>query len=209
MNTRKRILDAALTLFAEKGYGNVYVGEIAEAVGIKAPSLYKHYKSKQDIFNAILEEMKENYEAQSKNLGMNGEDAFADAHFFENISEDDLVKAGLHLFSYFLHDEYVSRFRKMLTIEQFHDSELATLYTKQYVDGSLAYQTTLFQMLCGKSILRQEKPEVMALQFYAPIYLLLTICDREPAREEEAMAYLEQHIRQFQRVYQPVKEEPK
>ena len=57
MNTKQRILDEALTLFAEKGYANVYVGQIAEAVGIKAPSLYKHYKSKQDIFNALLDDM--------------------------------------------------------------------------------------------------------------------------------------------------------
>ena len=209
MNTKKRILDAALTLFAEKGYGNVYVGEIAEAVGIKAPSLYKHYKSKQDIFNAILEEMRANYETQTRTLGMNGEDAFADMDFFQNLSEDGLVKAGLQLFSYFLHDEYVSRFRKMLTIEQFHDSELATLCTKQYVDGPLDYQTMLFQMLCGESILRKEDPQIMALQFYAPIYLLLTMCDREPTKEEEAMAYLERHIRQFQRIYQPAKEKSK
>ena len=54
MDTKKKILDVALTLFSEKGYGNVYVGQIAEGVGIKAPSLYKHYKSKQDIFEAIL-----------------------------------------------------------------------------------------------------------------------------------------------------------
>ena len=47
MDTKKKILDVALTLFSEKGYGNVYVGQIAEGVGIKAPSLYKHYKSKQ------------------------------------------------------------------------------------------------------------------------------------------------------------------
>ena len=65
MNTKQRIMDEALTLFAEKGYGNVFVGQIAEAVGIKAPSLYKHYKSKQDIFNAILDEMKRRYDMQA------------------------------------------------------------------------------------------------------------------------------------------------
>ena len=54
MGTKKKILDVALTLFSEKGYGNVYVEHIAKGVGIKAPSLYKHYKSKQDIFEAIL-----------------------------------------------------------------------------------------------------------------------------------------------------------
>ena len=55
MTTKQKILKAALTLFAEKGYSAVYVGEIADAVGIKAPSLYKHYKSKQDIFNSCVE----------------------------------------------------------------------------------------------------------------------------------------------------------
>ena len=43
MDTKHRILDEALTLFAQKGYANVYVGEIAEKVGIKASSLYKHF----------------------------------------------------------------------------------------------------------------------------------------------------------------------
>ena len=45
-NTRQRILNAALELFAQYGYEAVSVGQIAEAVGIKAPSLYKHFKSK-------------------------------------------------------------------------------------------------------------------------------------------------------------------
>ena len=44
MSTKERILNEALRLFSEKGYSDVYVSDIAEAVGIKAPSLYKHYK---------------------------------------------------------------------------------------------------------------------------------------------------------------------
>ena len=71
MNTKKRILDEALTLFSEKGYANVFVTDIAKAVGIKAPSLYKHYKSKQDIFNTILDEMKNRYDMQASMLNMN------------------------------------------------------------------------------------------------------------------------------------------
>ena len=57
MDTKHKILDEALTLFSEKGFANVFVNEIAERVGIKAPSLYKHYKSKQAIFDAIIDEM--------------------------------------------------------------------------------------------------------------------------------------------------------
>ena len=46
MTTRDKILDEALTLFAENGYDGTSVEEIAEKVGIKAPSLYNHFKGK-------------------------------------------------------------------------------------------------------------------------------------------------------------------
>ena len=201
MSTKKKILDAALTLFSEKGYANVFVAEIAEAVGIKAPSLYKHYKSKQDIFNAILDEMKSSYDRQASMLNLNGNNASADAEIYASVSEDEVVKMGLGLFSYFLHDEYAQKFRKMLTIEQFNNSELAQLFTKQYADDPLSYQAALFSMLCLKGVLKEENPNVMALQFYAPIFMLLTLCDREPSREAKFTSLLEQHILQFTKLY--------
>ena len=48
MTTKERILEEALTLFAEKGYDGTGVDQIAECVGIKGPSLYKHFKGKED-----------------------------------------------------------------------------------------------------------------------------------------------------------------
>ena len=201
MSTKKRILDEALTLFSEKGYANVFVADIAGAVGIKAPSLYKHYKSKQDIFNAILEEMKASYDKQAQSLNMNGNNATADAMVFSDVSEDGLVQMGVGLFMYFLHDEYAQKFRKMLTIEQFHNSELAEMFTKQYADEPLNYQSAMFSMLCADGVLKEFNPDVMALQFYAPIYMILTICDRQPQREGELVTLLENHIRQFSKIY--------
>lgn len=201
MSTKRKILDAALALFSEKGYANVFVAEIAEAVGIKAPSLYKHYKSKQDIFNAILDEMKNNYDSQAAMLNINGNNATADAAVFSDISDDGIVQMGISLFRFFLHDGYTQKFRKMLTIEQFNNPELAELFTKQYIDDSLKYQSGMFAVLCGKGVLKGDNPQIMALQFHAPIYMLLTMCDREPERETELTAQLEQHIRQFVRLY--------
>ena len=55
MSTKQRILDEALTLFAEKGYDGTGVDLIAERVGIKGPSLYKHYKGKEEILNALID----------------------------------------------------------------------------------------------------------------------------------------------------------
>ena len=201
MDTKKKILDVALTLFSEKGYGNVYVGQIAEGVGIKAPSLYKHYKSKQDIFEAILEEMRNRYDKEAAHLNMTGNDFLIDFELYNNISEDELVKMGIGLFSFFLHDEYECKFRKMLTIGQFSNKELAELFSHQYFNEPLKYQTGLLQLLIMQGHMKNEDANVMALQFFAPIYLLMTVCDREPQREAEALQILEKHIRQFNRMY--------
>lgn len=201
MTTKQRILDAALTLFSQKGYANVFVAQIADAVGIKAPSLYKHYKSKQDIFQAILDEMKSRYDRQAAALQMNGNDAASDAMIFSVASEDDLVRMGMGLFLHFLRDDYAQRFRRMLTIEQYNHAELAQLFSRHYADEPLAYQSAMFALLGKSGVLKMQNPSVMALQFYAPIYMLLTMCDRDPGREGECTALLEQHIRQFTEVY--------
>lgn len=201
MDTKKKILDVALTLFSEKGFGNVYVGQIAEGVGIKAPSLYKHYKSKQDIFNAILDEMRERYNQKAADLNLNGNDILIDSEVYKNASEDDLVKMGTGLFSFFLHDEYECKFRKMLTLEQFSDMELAGLFSNQYFDEPLKYQSGMLQFLIMQGKLKGDDADIMALQFFAPIYLLMTVCDRQPKREKECLRKLEKHIRQFSRIY--------
>lgn len=201
MTTKEKILKESLNLFSEKGYNAVYVGDIADAVGIKAPSLYKHYKSKQDIFNAILEEMKNRYDQQAITLNMNGNNAESDAKIFSEISEDKLVEMGLGLFSYFLHDEYTRKFRKMLTVEQFRNMDLSLLYQKQYVDDPLSYQGAIFSLLSTNGFLIGEHVDIMALHFYAPIYMMLTVCDRQPEREAEIMQMIERHIRQFNRLY--------
>lgn len=201
MDTKHRIIDEALTLFSEKGYANVFVGDIAERVGIKAPSLYKHYKNKRAIFDAIIEEMNLRFAEQAKSLNINGTDAVADSGIYENMSEESLLRLGRELFLYFLHDDYNSRFRKMLTIEQFNNKELAGMYSKIYVDDPLSYQGMLLGMVTAAGMLHTDNVEIMTIHFYAPIYYLLTICDREPDREPWALKTMDDHIRQFNRLY--------
>ena len=201
MDTRHRILDEALTLFSEKGYANVFVADIAERVGIKAPSLYKHFKNKQAIFDAIIEEMNLRFLEEAGTLRINGADAVRDAEIYRHTSEEQLITLGKNMFLYFLHDDYTRRLRKMLTIEQFHDRKLADAYMKQYVDDPLSYQGMLLGLVVSSGGLQTDNVDIMTLHFYAPIYMLITICDREPKREADALKTLEAHIRQFNRLY--------
>ena len=201
MDTKHRIMEEALTLFSEKGYANVYVADIAERVGIKAPSLYKHYKNKQAIFDAIIDEMNRRFAEQAQSLSIDGTDPTADAETYKTMDEDHLVQLGSNLFMYYLHDSYTKRFRKMLTLEQFKDKELAKVYSTQYYDMPMTYQGMLLGLLVAQGLLAAEDVPIMTLHFYAPIYMLLTVCDREPKREQEALVLIEKHIRQFDKVY--------
>ena len=201
MDTKQRILDEALTLFSEKGYANVFVGDIAERVGIKAPSLYKHYKNKRAIFDAIIDLMNSRFAEQAKALQISSTDAAVDSKIYQNMSEENLLKLGREFFLFYLHDDYNKRFRKMLTIEQFNSKELAGIYTKLYVDDPLSYQSMLLGMVAAAGMLHTDNVKIMTLHFYAPIYFLLTMCDRDPEREPEALKTLDEHIIQFNRHY--------
>ena len=201
MDTKQRILDEALTLFSEKGYANVFVGEIADRVGIKAPSLYKHFKSKQAIFDAIIEEMHRRFLEQAKLLNIQGNNPKADAEIYKRLSEEELVGLGINLFLYQLHDDYTRRTRKMLTIEQFHQKDLADTYMRQYMDDPMFYFTSLLNQAVDQGVLQTDNVEVMTLQFYAPFYLLMTVCDRDPEREPESIRILKEHILQFNKLY--------
>ena len=201
MGTGERILEEALTLFSERGYANVSVYDIAERVGIRAPSLYKHYRGKQAIFDAVIAEMDRRFLRQADSLHIRGDDPAMDAEIYKGLSEDRLVKLGIDLFRYQLHDDYTRRIRKMLTIEQFRSPGLAAAYTKQYNDAPMAYFGALLGLVARQGILKAEDTETMTLQFYAPFYMLMTVCDRDPAREEGAVRILENHIRQFNQLY--------
>ena len=54
MDKKEEILEAAAVLFIEKGYG-FSMSELSAAVGIKTPSLYSHYESKEEIVGLMMQ----------------------------------------------------------------------------------------------------------------------------------------------------------
>ncbi len=200
-DTKQIILDEALSLFAINGYEGVTVADIARAVHIKAPSLYKHYKSKQEIFDAILAEMAERYKKQVSSMQMDGVEADKDMGLFLNISKEQLVEMGKGLFLYFLHDDYARKFRRMLTIEQYKNPTASKLYVEQYIDSPIFYQSTLFKALMEQKNMRSLDAKVAAMHFYSPMFLMLCLCDSCPERQTEVLEVIKQHIIQFSQLY--------
>ncbi len=199
-DTRQRILDEALELFSAKGYDSVSVGEIAKAVGIKAPSLYNHFPSKQAIFDAIVESTAAQYAADTDKIDIHVQDVQKDVPIFAEITEDALFEKVRQIFEYSLHDETISRFRRMMTIEQFRSPELAALYSNRYVERILRYHAGIFRALIASGEICAEDPDTLAMLYVAPVVTLIGVCDRQPEREQACLNQLQSHVRLFFRM---------
>ena len=196
-DTKQKILDNALELFSERGYDAVSVGEVARAVGIKAPSLYNHYKSKQAIFEAIVESAARHYERDTDKIAIHTSDAERDVSLFSEISVEALTAKVCEMFSYSLHDETISRLRKMITIEQFRSPELAQLYSRLYVQRMFDYHAVIFRGLIERGEIADRDPNELAVMYVSPILVLMGVCDREPEREAECVEKLNVHVKLF------------
>lgn len=200
-DTKQKIIDAALELFSEYGFDTVSVGQIAKAVGIKAPSLYNHFPSKQAIFDAIFEATAAQYDRETEKVSVHVQDSEKDVPVFSGISEDGLAEKVRRMFVYSLHSENVRRFRKMMTIEQFRSPEIAEMYTKRYIERLVNYHAQLFKALIAEGQINNEDPNVLALMYTSPIITLLGVCDRQPEREAECLEKLDRHVRLFFRTF--------
>ncbi len=122
MTTKQRILNEALTLFSERGYSAVYVADIAEAVGIKAPSLYKHFKSKQEIFDSCVEVFSERIEHIRNELRL--PDTPESDKSYQTAGIETIVDIAVGLFMFYITDDVAAKFRRMLMVERYHNADL-------------------------------------------------------------------------------------
>lgn len=67
-STSHRILDAAEDIFAAKGYSATSLGDVADRVGIRSPSLYNHFKNKEALYEAVLERLLADFSAPMAEL---------------------------------------------------------------------------------------------------------------------------------------------
>ena len=186
-DTKQKILSESLRLFAERGYDAVSVAEIASAVGIKAPSLYKHYKSKQDIFDSIARKMSDadTEFADNTNMPFEGEE-------YCNIEPESIKKFSIAMFKHWTEDEFSARFRRMLSLERYKNPKIAELYKNYISKGPLDYMTDVF---VGMNY-TVDLAEKLALSFYGPMYLLYTVYD-ESENKEEIITRANEHINFF------------
>jgi AcrR family transcriptional regulator len=195
--TKENILHTALRLFARDGYEAASVSDIAGELGMTKGALYKHYKNKRDIFDSIVESMYQIDFERAKKYGVPEETFDKSPSAYRNTAVDKIKVFIEAQFYFWTEDEFASNFRKMLTLEQYRNHEITELYQKCLVSGPVSYMADLFREMMEQGIWSESNPKQLALEFYAPFYLLVSISDATPDKKEAAkllMAHIERFI---------------
>ncbi|MBE7724580.1 MAG: TetR/AcrR family transcriptional regulator [Enterocloster citroniae] len=184
-DTKEKIMMTALRLFAKDGYEAVSVSRIAGELGMTKGALYKHYKNKRDIFDSILNHVCRLDMERSKKAGM-PEDGFDKRpQPFRNTTVESVMAYMKAQFSYWTEDETACNFRRMLTLEQYRNPEMANLYQKVLASGPVNYIENLFREMMLSGTWLEGSPRQMAVEFFAPFYLLLSMSDAASGKEEK------------------------
>ena len=191
-DTKERILAAALEMFSHNGYAGTNIRELSASLGLVKSGVYKHYESKEAIWNALLDEM----------IAYYGEH-FGSAEHLPPVpnSLEELVDMTMRMVNFTVHDERIIMTRKVLTLEQYRDVRARELATKHFLTGLTDMFTQVFTGMMEKGLLRQDDPRMLAFAYTAPISTLIHLCDREPEKTEEAIRQVEAFSRHFIKTY--------
>ena len=170
-NRKEEILTVALHLFARDGYEAVSVSQIAGELDMTKGALYRHYKSKRDIFDCIVERMEQGDSEQAAEYDMPEDDKESMPDQYKTVSLEEFVEYSKSMFAYWTEDDFASSFRKMLTIEQFRSEEMQNLYQQYLVSGPAEYVKDLFKNMEIKN------PEENAVKFYANMFFYYSVYD--------------------------------
>ena len=190
--TKERILEAALEMFSQNGYAGTNIRELSASLGLVKSGVYKHFESKEAIWNALLDQM----------IAYYGEHFGSPEHLPPvPDSLEGLVTMTMRMVNFTVHDEKIIMTRKVLTLEQYRDERARDLATKHFLTGLTEMFTRIFTGMMEKGLLRKDDPKILAFAYTAPISALIHLCDREPGKVEEAIKQVEAFSRHFISVY--------
>ena len=187
-STKERLIAAATDLFSTKGYAGTSVDEIAAAVGIKGPTIYKYFKGKEDILNNILELANVEY-VKGMKMRENAKIAVDSGEVLKQITLGEL--------RFTLGNENIRKLRKLFTIEQYRNERFTAIANDRQMNGAKTRVAEIFRHMIDIGTMKPGDPDILALQFTAPTTILLQYCDREPDKKDEILKLIEAHIDQF------------
>lgn len=190
--TKTRILEAALISFAENGYKGTNLRDLAAKLGLTKSALYRHFDSKEAIWNAVLDSM-ESYYCER----------FGSPEKLPQAPNScaGLIEMTMQMLSFTIRDPKVILTRRLLLTEQFHDERARRFATLHFLTSTKEMYMKVFAQMMEDGILKRDDPEMLAFAYTAPITSLVHLCDREPEKTEEILIKIRAFAEHFVQTY--------
>ena len=195
-DTKSRILETALKMFSEKGYEGTNIRELSAALGLSKAAFYKHYESKEEIWNTVMQEMTDYYNEKFGSLKNMPEIPKSTA---------ELKALTMGMLNFTINDEKVIITRKILLTQQFRDESVCKLATEHFNTGLESIFTVIFKGMMENGSLKKCDPAMLAFAYTAPVSSLIHLCDREPEKKTEVIKKAEEFIDHFSKIYRGIK----
>jgi AcrR family transcriptional regulator len=167
MTRREEILLATLDLASERGLGAVTLSQIAERVGIRKPSLYNHFGSKDEILQAAYQLLRERARARA---GAQATSAFVAG---DEGLEETLLRS-FDRYGSFVLDADMLRFFKVLYAER-STSPVAAQIMVEETERMVGQVKALFYALVAHGRLRSDDVDMTALSYAMTVHGLVDL----------------------------------
>ncbi len=184
-STSERLIKAAIDIFSSKGYSGTGVDEIAGAIGLKGPNIYKYFNGKNGLLEEIVRLANEEYNLEMNNAFKAG----------ASISDGKSLKEfTFNFIDRLMTNELSVKLRKLFSIEQFRGKEFAVQATKYQINILMEVFIPIFGKLIDHGRMIKGRPEIYAIEYSSPLSVLIQMCNREPERKEELIRMMEDHM---------------
>ena len=192
--TKEQVIETALELFSQNGFLGTSMSDIASQLKITKGALYKHYESKQQILEQIIERMAKLDLERAKKYEMPETEQKKFAEAYIHIPTEKIREYSIAQFRHWTEENFSAKFRKMLTLEQFRSKAMSDLYENYHGTGPLEYMINSFKKMTKS----KPKARQLALEFYGPIFILYSVYDgAEENAKKSVFVQLENHIKNF------------
>ena len=189
--TKQKILDASLSLFATKGFRETTVRDIASAVGLQQGALYNHFANKDAILTALLDMLLSS----------------AIVTIFENKAPEELYKRGKALlaniattFKLLSFDGKNEALFKLMMQEMYKNSDVRDLYHEYFYQQNIKKLSSILFMMMQDEMIRSSDPLLLANEFLSPLFFYQTqviLLKLDKKSTSSAVMLFEKHVDYF------------
>lgn len=191
-DTKSRIIDAALEMISKNGYAGTNIRELSETLGLSKAAMYRHFESKEDLWNSIYNRMALYYTER-----------FGSVNNLPPVpsSCEELITMTMNMVNFTVHDSKIVQMRKIIMSEQFRDEKIGDMASEYFLYRTERIFAEIFKGMIRNGSMSDTDPAMLAFSFTTPITALVHLCDRDPGKEKEAMEKVRMFAEHFTETY--------